>query len=220
MAEGAGFEPAVGLPTTAFKAVPIGRSGTPPCPWTDRWATWEQYPESRPGRRGQSPHRPAAPAEGTVGLNGGVVTDYRLAAPLAARVVGACFSVLAVCVFGSTFLVAALGGAFYWVAVVAVTGVVITGLIAYAVGVALPCLRLDDAGYRVAILRGVGARRGLWTDVREVAEQTAGPVRVLVLRLANGSSTRLSLATLRAEPAQVIAEVRRRVSAGHDGAPG
>lgn len=31
MAEGAGFEPAVGLPTTAFKAVPIGRSGTPPC---------------------------------------------------------------------------------------------------------------------------------------------------------------------------------------------
>ena len=30
LAEGAGFEPAVGLPTTAFKAVPIGRSGTPP----------------------------------------------------------------------------------------------------------------------------------------------------------------------------------------------
>ena len=34
LAEGAGFEPAVGLPTTAFKAVPIGHSGTPPCaPW-------------------------------------------------------------------------------------------------------------------------------------------------------------------------------------------
>ena len=143
------------------------------------------------------------------------MSDYRLAAPLAARVVGVCFSVLAVGVFGSTFVVAALGGAFYWVAVVAVVGVLATGVVAYLVAVGVPCLRLTDDGYRVRILRATGVREGRWADVREVVEQTAEQGRFLVLGLADGASTTIPLVTLRADPEQVVADVRRRVTARH-----
>lgn len=143
--------------------------------------------------------------------------DYRLAPALAARILGVSFAALALLVFLATFLVAALGGSFVWVALLAAVGLVVTGVTAYVVTKRIAVLHVDDAGYRVRLIRGAGVRTATWDQVKEIAEVSGDDGRFLLFKLADGARTSVPFAALAASPAEVTKAVRRAVKTARRG---
>src|SRR3712207_7406326 len=80
-----------------------------------------------------------------------------------------------------------LPGAFVTVVVVVVVAaVVVAGL---SLTRLTPLVHLDDAGYRVRLLRGAGVRAARWRDVEDVVTATVHGHDCVVLRLRDGRTT-------------------------------
>lgn len=150
-----------------------------------------------------------------VGENDRVVSDYRLAPPLLARIVGGCLLLVAICVFAATVVTAVAGGGIGWVALVALAGLLLTLVVGWVMASKVAVLHLDPGGYRIRLVRGADVRAAAWTDVTEIVEQQTGLGPLLVLRLTGERSSTVPLDALRAEPAAVVAAVRAAVEAGH-----
>lgn len=127
--------------------------------------------------------------------------DFRLAPAIGVRFVGAAFVSIAVVVFVLTFVAAAAKVPFVWVLGLAALAVLAT----VGLGVALrrlPAVRMDDEGYAVHWLRGVGVRRAAWSEVEEANTASQDGVDCVVIQLSDGRSTTipmLALAVLRDE---------------------
>jgi hypothetical protein len=76
-------------------------------------------------------------------------------------------------------------------------------------------LRLNDEGYAVRLLSGVGVPAASWSDVDEAVAASPDGEQCLVLRLTDGRLTRLPMATLAADPDLVARDVRRRLRDAH-----
>lgn len=140
-------------------------------------------------------------------------TTHRLAAPLAARVVGAALVVVAVLVVLSTLLVAVLD--LHTSVLLAVALVALGAVAATAVAVRRrPVLRLDDSGYEVSWVRGAGVRAAGWTDVADAVTAAPGGIDCVVLRLKDGRTTSIPVAALDTDRDALVAEVRERLRQG------
>lgn len=138
-------------------------------------------------------------------------TSYRLSPVLAAKFVGLALAVVGVGIFAFT-IVAAFVGAPFWVVMVTAFGL---ALLAVAGGVWAAnrayVLVLDDTGYRVNLVRGVGVRSARWADVKDAHTAEIAGSPCVVLRLRNGAQSVIPVEALAANRDEVVGDVRSRL---------
>jgi hypothetical protein len=141
--------------------------------------------------------------------------DFALAPALRGRLLGTGLVAIG--------LVATLGVLVTWITglpsafvsglvVLAGVGVVALGLL---VGVRRWVLRLDEAGYRVRVLRTAEARSARWTDVLDVQAGTVSGARCVVLRLRDGRTTALPVDAIEGDPAALTEALTTHLDRGH-----
>jgi hypothetical protein len=150
-----------------------------------------------------------------LGSNRGVSSDYRFAQPLVVRLVG-------VSLAGIGLLVLALAGAVGLLGLpveVLSAGVVVAVASVFSLGLLLSrktvIVRLDEAGYRVRYVRGVGANQARWTDVEDVVAAVVSGERCVVLRLRDGRTTTVPAGLLNADPDSFARDLQQHLNRGH-----
>lgn len=137
-------------------------------------------------------------------------TTYRLAAPLAARVVGGVLVVAAVLVLVTTLLVALLGWS-PWV-VLGAGLVALAAVLAVAVAVRRrPLLSLDEAGYRVRWVRGAGVASAAWSEVSDAVTGAPSGIDCVVLRLRDGRTTSIPVSAVAADRDRLVSDLREHL---------
>ena len=76
-------------------------------------------------------------------------------------------------------------------------------------------VRLDDVGYRVRFVRGVGCPQARWTDVEDLTTAVRGGVRCVVLRLRDGSTSTVPVNLIAGDREEFVDELQRRLDSGH-----
>ena len=141
--------------------------------------------------------------------------DYALAPAVRARLLGVTLAVI-----GGVVLVAALVITLTGVPLAVLTGlVVLAALGVVAAGLALGprryVLRLDETGYRIRVVRGVGRDQARWTDVLDLTTAVVSGTPCVVLRLRDGGSSTLPVNMLEGDREELVGELQRRLDAGH-----
>ena len=142
-------------------------------------------------------------------------SDYRFAQPLVVRFLG-----LVLVVLGLVTVLAVVVAALLDLPAV-VTTVVVVLVVAGVVGTGFvltrltPLVHLDEAGYRVRLLRGAGVRAARWRDVEDVVTATVQGHDVVVLRLRDGRTTTVPVAVLDAPRQDFVQDLRRHLDTGH-----
>jgi hypothetical protein len=143
-----------------------------------------------------------------------VPSDYRFAPPLIVRFLG-----LVLVGLGLLTLVAVTAAALLEVPAVATVVVVLVVVAVVATGLALtrltPLVRLDEAGYRIRLLRGAGVRAARWRDVEDVVTAIVHGHDCVVLRLRDGRTTTVPVAVLDAPREVFVQDLRAHLDAGH-----
>ena len=76
-------------------------------------------------------------------------------------------------------------------------------------------VRLDDTGYRVRFVRGVGRAQARWTDVEDLATTHVSGSPCIVLRLRDGATSTVPVDLIEGDREELVDELRRRLDAGH-----
>lgn len=136
------------------------------------------------------------------------VTDYRLAPPVMARLVGAYLVVLALLLLGTTAAAVALDLSADLL--VLVLGVGVLGLIGLAwwLRSRLVVVRLTDSGYQVRMVRAAGVKDGRWSEVEDAVAASPRGIECLVLRLRDGRSTTIPVELLAGDRDDFARDVR------------
>ena len=142
-------------------------------------------------------------------------SDYRLAPALGARLMGLSLVGLALLLFGVTALVALLDLTPDLLVVLAVLGLVGVFGFGYAVTRRLYVVHLDEAGYRVRLIRGAGVTSAAWKDVDDAATATPRGIPCVVLRLRDGRTTTIPLAALAADREEYDRDRQAHLQRGH-----
>ncbi len=141
-------------------------------------------------------------------------SDYRFAPPLVVRFLGLVLVALGLLTVLTVALAALLdvpalitGVVLFVVLAVVAAGFVLTRL--------TPLVHLDEAGYRVRLLRGAGVRAARWRDVEDVVTATVHGHDCVVLRLRDGRTTTVPVAVLDAPREVFVEDLRTHLDAGH-----
>ncbi len=140
-------------------------------------------------------------------------SDYRLSPAFGARLVGLLVVGLAVLVFVATGVVAVLNLHTVVLVPVALAGVAVI----LALGAQLrrtPVVSLDDAGYRVRLIRGAGVRQARWAEVEDAVTATARNLPCVVLRLTDGRTTTVPVEALDADRDTFVRDLRSHLKRG------
>jgi hypothetical protein len=133
---------------------------------------------------------------------------------MTARLVGLALVALGVVVFLTAVLAAVLGLSPAVLMVVAVLGLV-------AVAGAAMWLRrrvvvhLDEAGYRVRMVRGVGVAAAPWTDVEELVTRHAAGAPCVVLRLRDRRTSTIPVTALGVDKEEFVRDLQRHLQQAH-----
>ena len=143
-----------------------------------------------------------------------VSSEYRVAPPIAARLMGVLLLVIAALIFVTTGLVALLD-----LHTSILLGAAVLGLLALvAAAVTLSrsgwVVRLSDEGYRVQWVRGVGVAAARWTDVEDAVTTTTAGSPVVMLRLRSGKTTTIPVEMLAGDRESFVKDLQRHL---HDG---
>lgn len=165
-----------------------------------------------------APNSPPGSSKGpSSGPSSGPPNDlrsYGLAPRLRARLMGAALVVIAVLLLVMTVLVAVLRlppdilSVLVGLVVVAVFGLGFLLVRRWSI------VRLDDQGYRVRFVRGVGTAQARWADVLDLATATESGDDVVVLRLRDGSTTTVPVGFIEGDQEEFVEELRRRLDRG------
>lgn len=148
-----------------------------------------------------------------------MVSDYRLAPALAARLMGLGLVAVALVVFAATFVVAFTPAPFAVVVVLAVLGVVAVAGLALWVTRHAVVLHTDERGYRVRYVRGAGTREARWDEVEDAVTAEVAGAPCLVLRLRDGRTTTLPVEAIVADREQLVRDVQDLLQAAHGRPP-
>jgi hypothetical protein len=141
-------------------------------------------------------------------------TSYRLARPLAVRLVGRSLVALGVLVAVAT-TVGAFAGGWRVPATLAFVGLLVVVAWAWWLLRRGAAVRLSDEGYDVRLLQGAGVARASWSQVEEAVAASPRGEPCLVLRLVDGRMTRLPMAALAGDRDAFADDVRRRLRDAH-----
>jgi len=148
-------------------------------------------------------------------FNRPVSSEYRVAPPVAARLMGVLLIAISVLVFITTGLVAFLDLHTAVLLIPAIAG--IGALI--AAGVVLSrrgwVVRFTDEGYRVQWVRGVGVAAARWKDVEDAVTTTSASSPVVVLRLRSGETTTIPVELLAGDREEFVRDLQRHLQRGH-----
>lgn len=141
--------------------------------------------------------------------------SYGLAPALRARLMGTFLAGIGLLLVLMTLLVAVLQlspDVLGFIVVLVIAGI-------FALGFALSrrwyVVRLDEVGYQVRFVRGVGQARGRWQDVEDLRTATVGGTECVVLRLRSGASTTIPVNLIEGDREEFVDELQRRLDAGH-----
>jgi hypothetical protein len=143
-----------------------------------------------------------------------VSSDYRIAPAMTVRLTGFALMLLAGVVF-LIGIVATLLDLGAWVfGLVALLGLAtIAGCVLWIQR--LVVVHLDDDGYRVRLVRGVGTASARWTDVTEVVTTHVAGEPCAVLRLTGDRTTTIPVTALAADREQFIRDLQQHLQRGH-----
>jgi len=142
-------------------------------------------------------------------------SDYRLSPALGARLMGLLLVVLAVLLFVVTALVAVFQLPPDLLVLIAVLGVVGVFGAGYVLTRRVYVVRLDDAGYRVRMIRGAGVTSAGWKDVRDAATASPRGIPCVVLHLHDGRTTTIPVAALAVDREQFVRDLQAHLQRGH-----
>ncbi len=139
------------------------------------------------------------------------VTDYRLAPPVMARLVGAYLVLLALVLLACTAAAVALDWPGDLLVVVLAVGLL--GLIGLSwwLRSRLVVVRLTEAGYRVRMIRVAGVTEARWSEVEDAVAASPRDIECLVLRLRDGGSTTIPVQLVAADKDDFARDVRRHL---------
>ena len=163
-------------------------------------------------------HKGRVAPDATVVFNADVpsdtVSDYRFSPSLAGRLLGVALVLVAFLVLAVTVVVALFRLSIWTVVVIAGVGVVAVAVGGWWVTRHAIVVRLDDLGYRVRFVRGVGAPAARWPDVRDAGPQFVAGTACVVLRLRDGRTTTIPVEALAADREAFARDVRLRLARG------
>ena len=148
-------------------------------------------------------------------VNAPGTVDYPLARGVRVRLLGALVAALGLVVLVVTLVLAAARppavvtlSVAAGVLLVAVAGAVVQGRRLYVV-------RLDDTGYRVRLVRGVGRARARWTDVEDLTTAVTAGTQCVVLRLRDGDVSTVPVNLIEGDREAFVEELHRRLDVAH-----
>jgi hypothetical protein len=141
--------------------------------------------------------------------------EYPLAAAVRARLLGAFLGTIGALVLVVT-VVSVLArpplGAVVGLGVLVVVGLAVLLVL---LGRRRYVVRLDDLGYHVRFVRGVGRAQARWTDVEDLATTYVSGSECVVLRLRDGGTSTVPVNMLEGDREEFVDELRSRLDAGH-----
>jgi hypothetical protein len=141
-------------------------------------------------------------------------SDYRLRPALNARLVGLLLVVLAVVLFAVTALVVVFSLSPDLLVLVAVVGIVAVFGLGYLLTRRAYVVRLDEAGYRVRMIRGAGVTSAAWKNVEDVSTGSPRGIPSVVLRLLDGRTTTIPVAALAADREVFVRDLQAHLQRG------
>ncbi|WP_156887117.1 MULTISPECIES: hypothetical protein [Nocardioides] len=142
-------------------------------------------------------------------------SEYRVAPPVAARLMGVLLIAIAALVFITTGLVAFLDlhTALLLVPALIGIGALLTG--AVVLGRRGWVVRFTEDGYRVQWVRGVGVAAARWKDVEDAVTTTSADSPVVVLRLRSGATTTIPVELLAGDREDFVRDLQAHLQRGH-----
>jgi hypothetical protein len=147
-------------------------------------------------------------------MPGSTSSDYRLSPALGARLMGTLLVLLALLLFAATAAVALLRLPLDLVVLLALVGLAAVFGLGYVLTRRTYVVHLDEAGYRVRLIRGAGVTAASWKDVEEVAAASPRGIDCLVLRLRGGRTTTIPVAAVAADREEFARDVREHAARG------
>lgn len=139
--------------------------------------------------------------------------DHRFARAVVVRSAGVATLALAALVLVATVVAALTDLSADVVVVIAGLGVLaVLGLTWWLRTVAV--VHLDDDGYRVRGVRGVGTGQARWSEVQEAATASPRGIRCVVLRLVDGRTTTIPVDVLAVDGDELVRELQVRLRRG------
>jgi hypothetical protein len=142
-------------------------------------------------------------------------STYFLAPAFGLRFVGGLLVLVALLLVVVTVVVAVAGLSLGVLVAAAVVGIVVVLGGGWLVAKQVPAVRLDGSGYRVRLIRGVGATSASWTDVTEAGTASPSGTPVLVITLRDGRATTIPVQVLAADREDLVRDLQTRLDAGH-----
>lgn len=137
---------------------------------------------------------------------------YALTPAIRARLMGALLVLVGLLLVAVTFVVAvARLDPTLMLVLVAAVPVVVFGAAAL-LSRRLYVVRLDDVGYSVRMVRGVGAAKARWADVLDLTAVTLDETRCVVMRLRDGRTTTIPVDVIQGDSEEFVRELGRRLS--------
>lgn len=76
-------------------------------------------------------------------------------------------------------------------------------------------VRIDDIGYQVRFVRGVGKANARWVEVEDLATSEVHGAKCLVIRLRDGSVTTIPVDFIEGDREEFVDELKRRLNGRH-----
>lgn len=141
--------------------------------------------------------------------------DYALAPLLRARLMGAFLAVIGVVLVAATWVVAAADlppDLLTGLVVLVVVGIFTLG---FLLGRRWYVVRLDDTGFQIRFVRGVGLARARWADVEDLTTAVVSGTECVVLRMRDGRTSTVPVNLIEGDREEFVDELQHRLDAGH-----
>jgi hypothetical protein len=139
---------------------------------------------------------------------------YPFAPAFRARFMGAGLMLLGVLLVAVTILVSALHLPLAIMLVIVVLAVVFVFGLGVWVG-RIEVLAIDELGYRVRGVRGVGTPKARWADVHDLQTSAVAGARCVVIRLRDGGSSTIPVDVVAGDSDELVREITRRLNRAH-----
>lgn len=141
--------------------------------------------------------------------------DYGLAPALRARLMGFFLGAIGLLLLVTTILVAILHLPQDVIPAVAVVVVVAVFGLGFLLVRRWYVVRLDETGYQVRFVRGVGQPQGRWSDVEDLTTAVVSGTECVVLRLRSGGTTTIPVNLIEGDREQFVDELQSHLDRGH-----
>ena len=147
-------------------------------------------------------------------FNRGVPSRYRLSRPLVARLTGVLLATLGILILVVAVLVAVVSLPSVVLAVAVAVSVLAVAGAALLLGRGV-VVALDEGGYRVRFVRGVGVARAAWKQVESMSATTMAGERYVVLNLKDGRTTTVPVRLLEGRPDDFVRDLQSHLDRGY-----